>query len=60
MSLTELEYPLSDLPPHIHFTGCLPRKPVPSNYHYPNQWPDIAESASKKIVFVTQGTVTCD
>ena len=58
--LTELEYPLSDLPPHIHFAGCLPRKPVPSDYHYPNWWPEIAGSASKKIVFVTQGTVACD
>ena len=58
--LPNVEYALSDLPPHIHFAGCLPRKPVPSDYHYPNWWPKIAGSASKKIVFVTQGTVACD
>ena len=60
MSLTELEYPLSDLPPHLHFAGCPSRNPVPSDYHNPNWWPEIEGSGSQKIVIVTQGTVACD
>ncbi|KAH8664401.1 hypothetical protein BX600DRAFT_464377 [Xylariales sp. PMI_506] len=53
-----LEYPRTDMPSNIVFTGCLPLSVPPPDYKYPEWWPEITENAGKKkIVFVAQGTV---
>ncbi|KAL0940095.1 udp-glucuronosyl udp-glucosyltransferase [Colletotrichum truncatum] len=54
-----LEYPRSDHPSVIKYAGCLPPKPIKSNYQYPPWWGDIT-GRKKKIVGVTQGTVAVD
>lgn len=64
MCISDVEFPMSDLPPHIVFAGGLPRKPIPSDYQYPTWWADITSNASlsstdpekKKVVVVAQGT----
>jgi UDP:flavonoid glycosyltransferase YjiC (YdhE family) len=55
-----LEYPISDIPDHVHFMGCLPRQPLRPDLRYPNWWPEMvaARTSGKKVVFVTQGTVS--
>ncbi|OLN96240.1 4'-demethylrebeccamycin synthase 3 [Colletotrichum chlorophyti] len=59
-----LEYPLSDLPPSVHFSGVLPRKAADSDYKYPSWWPEVErtreDSKYRHVVFVSQGTVTHD
>lgn len=60
-----LEYPVSDLPGTVQFAGCLPRGKVSSTYEYPVWWPEVTANArgstgSKKIIFVSQGTVNMD
>ncbi|KAJ6445035.1 UDP-glucuronosyl/UDP-glucosyltransferase [Purpureocillium lavendulum] len=55
-----LEYKLSDMPSSIEFAGCLPRRGISKTLQYPEWWPEVmgyAQSADKKIVFVSQGTV---
>ncbi|KAM4054514.1 UDP-glucuronosyl/UDP-glucosyltransferase [Hirsutella rhossiliensis] len=57
-----LEYPVSDLPRAVQFAGCLPRGKVSSSFEYPVWWPEVTDNArgtasSKKIIFVSQGTV---
>jgi MGT family glycosyltransferase len=54
-SIPEFEYPRSDLPPQVHFTGAL--LPTPSNaFQPPLWWDDLA--SGKPVIHVTQGTVT--
>ncbi|OAA43280.1 UDP-glucuronosyl/UDP-glucosyltransferase [Metarhizium rileyi] len=58
-----LEYPISDLPRHVQFAGCLPRRGIDSHTKYPAWWSDVADMdkagpQAKKIVFVSQGTVS--
>ncbi|KAI1846898.1 hypothetical protein JX266_007119 [Neoarthrinium moseri] len=53
-----MEYPMSDLPSNVVFTGCLPLVTPEPAYRYPDWWSDVVENhAKKKIVFVAQGTV---
>lgn len=57
-----LEYPMSDLPPHVQFAGCLPRRGIDAQTKYPTWWSDVTSIAgapekTKKIIFVSQGTV---
>ncbi|OJJ42565.1 hypothetical protein ASPZODRAFT_104974 [Penicilliopsis zonata CBS 506.65] len=51
-----LEYPRSDLSPAVTFIGALPRKDLSS------ELPEglIPEGNTRKIVFVTQGTISLD
>lgn len=68
MCLPDVEFPRSDLPDHIQFAGGLPRKPVPSNFPFPEWWSDIIANAKlplddaqrKKLVVVAQGTFAND
>lgn len=60
-----LDYPRSDKPSSIEFVGCLPRQPISPDLKYPEWWPEIlsrgdlsSPSYNKKVVFVTQGTVS--
>ncbi|CZR67184.1 related to N-glycosyltransferase [Phialocephala subalpina] len=59
-----LEYPRSDIPPSLRFTGGLPRDP-PSVTHstkdLPSWWSEIIQNSKKerkKIIAVSQGTMT--
>jgi UDP:flavonoid glycosyltransferase YjiC (YdhE family) len=63
MCSASMEYPLSDMPPKLHFAGCLPPKVSGSSFEAPSWWDDVLESAGKeekKIVFVSQGTAHVD
>lgn len=55
-----LEYKLSDMPEGIDFAGCLPRLPVSPDLQYPEWWAEVTNKSEsgKKVVFVTQGTVS--
>lgn len=63
-----MEFPRSDLNPKIRFIGTLPVKPTRLDLVYPSWWPEIEANARlpvdstdrKKVVFITQGTVTVD
>lgn len=63
-----MEFPRSDLNPKIKFIGTLPVKPIRPDLVYPPWWAEIEANArlpaastdQKKVVFVTQGTVTVD
>ncbi|PVH96591.1 glycosyltransferase family 1 protein, partial [Periconia macrospinosa] len=63
-----MEFPRSDLNPKIKFIGALPVKPVRPDLVYPLWWNEIEANARlpvastdrKKVVFVTQGTVSVD
>ncbi|KAI8634987.1 glycosyltransferase family 1 protein [Xylariaceae sp. FL1651] len=65
---SSLEFPRSDLNPKIKFIGTLPVKPISPDLVYPPWWAEIEANAElpvsspdrKKVVFVTQGTVTVD
>jgi MGT family glycosyltransferase len=48
------EYPRSDLPAQVHFTGPLLPAP-PAEMQLPTWWPEL--SAGRPVVLVTQGTV---
>ena len=48
------EYPRSDLPPQIHFTGTL-IPPASADFTPPSWWSDLDDN--RPTVFVTQGTV---
>ncbi|KAI9732059.1 MAG: hypothetical protein M1818_007654 [Claussenomyces sp. TS43310] len=57
MSLSEVEYPRSDLPSSIRFAGGLPKSKSTFQTR-PSWWPEIAvNAAKKKIVAVCQGTL---
>ncbi|MGF7150025.1 UDP:flavonoid glycosyltransferase YjiC (YdhE family) [Sphingomonas zeicaulis] len=49
----ELEYPQSNLPPHLSFAGLWPATPAPVP---PPEWAEDLDGA-RHVVFVTQGTV---
>ncbi|KID80207.1 UDP-glucosyltransferase B1 [Metarhizium brunneum] len=59
-----LEYPISDLPPHVRFAGCLPRRGIDAHTKHPAWWSEVTDTApsagprTTKIVFVSQGTVS--
>ena len=60
-SVPELEYPRSDLPGNVEFTGPL----LPTggdDFLPPAWWPDVAEARSqgRPVILVTQGTVARD
>ena len=67
MCSPSLEYPLSDMPPKLRFTGCLPaRVSELNNQILPSWWSDVLnnrvaeKSDRKKVVFVSQGTSHVD
>ena len=51
------EYPRSDLPPQIHFTGTF-IPPASADFTPPSWWPDL--DGDQPTVFVTQGTVATE
>jgi MGT family glycosyltransferase len=57
-SIPELEYPISDLPPQVHFIGALLPDP-PAQFSEPDWWPDVAAARAqgRSVVLVTQGTI---
>lgn len=54
-----LEYPRSNGPPNLRFTGGLPRKATRAHNspELPDWWNDIVERGDTRIVAVSQGTV---
>ena len=56
-TVPSFEYPRSDLPPQIHFTGTsIP--PAPSDFTPPSWWSDLDKDLP--VIFVTQGTVATE
>jgi UDP:flavonoid glycosyltransferase YjiC (YdhE family) len=57
-----LEYPRSDLPPHVHYVGRLVVAADGSEPPLPAWWPELAEAraAGRPVVYVTQGTLDLD
>jgi len=55
-SIPQLDYPRSDLPPHVSFVGPLPAQPE-SAFQPPDWWADDIVNTTKPVVYVTQGTV---
>ncbi|KAL4984950.1 UDP-Glycosyltransferase/glycogen phosphorylase [Aspergillus falconensis] len=59
-----LEYPRSDLSPKVRFIGGTPRAEVDPQLVLPEWWGELLEAkkgdSSRKIVFVSQGTVMVD
>jgi MGT family glycosyltransferase len=49
------EYPISDMPPQLHFIGVL-LPAAPSSFQPPAWWDKVLQSG-KRIVLVTQGTI---
>ena len=60
-SIPELEYPVSDLPPQVHFVGALLPDP-PVAFENPDWWAEIAatRASGRPVVLVTQGTIATD
>lgn len=56
-TVASFEYPLSDLPPQLHFIG--PVAPVPGTTPLPPWWPEVLAS-ERPLVLVTQGTLATD
>lgn len=54
-SVPQFEYPLSDLPPQVHFIGPLLPDP-PKTFAPPAWWNQVVHSP-KPVVLVTQGTI---
>ena len=52
------EYPLSDIPPQVHFVGALLGDP-PTDRALPSWWDDVT-SDKRPVVLVTQGTLSTD
>ena len=50
------EYPLSDIPPQVHFVGALLAYP-PTDMVLPEWWDDVTADP-RPVVFVTQGTLS--
>ncbi|KAK1751134.1 4'-demethylrebeccamycin synthase [Echria macrotheca] len=61
---TSTDYPRSSPQKRFRYIGGLPLKPLDASYVYPEWWPLITanaalpESQRKKVVFVTQGTLS--
>jgi UDP:flavonoid glycosyltransferase YjiC (YdhE family) len=61
-----MDYPRSDLDPKISFIGGFPLKAVHPDTQYPPFWDVLLSNAAlptkdrKKVIFVTQGTVSFD
>jgi len=55
-SIPQLDYPRTDLPPHVSFVGPLPAQPDPA-FQPPVWWNEDIVNTSKPVVYVTQGTV---
>jgi MGT family glycosyltransferase len=60
-SVPEFEYPRSDLPPTVQFTGITLLAAL-DDWAQPAWWPDIAAARAgcRPVVFVTQGTIATD
>jgi MGT family glycosyltransferase len=52
------DYPLSDMPPQLHFIGAL-LPDVPHHFEPPTWWNQVLQSG-KRVVLVTQGTIATD
>lgn len=64
MCSPSMEYPLSDMPPKLHFAGCLPPRAADPDFATPDWWGEVVQSTSnenrRKIIFVSQGTAHVD
>lgn len=63
LCVPSVEYPRSDAPKTLHFTGGLPKqkREIIEASQFPSWWSEIKEVSrlgGKKIVFVSQGTAT--
>ncbi len=60
-TIPEFEYPRSDLPAQVRFTGAMLPTP-PSDAELPSWWDDIAAAREegKRVIVVTQGTVATE
>jgi len=61
-TIPALEYPRSDLLPHVHFIGPLVPREQPAAAALPAWWPDVEDAGRRgvPIVLVTQGTLATD
>jgi UDP:flavonoid glycosyltransferase YjiC (YdhE family) len=60
MCIPSVEYPRSDLPATIRFAGGLPKGHRDAYADSPAWWEEIASNKTKKIVLVSQGTLTAN
>ncbi|KAJ3955182.1 hypothetical protein N0V92_008304, partial [Colletotrichum tropicale] len=62
MCVPSVEYPRSDAPPGLRFSGGYPNGPKDPFHPRPAWWPEVvaAKAAARKLVFVCQGTVAMD
>ena len=58
LTVPDFEYPLSDLPPQVHFIGALFNDP-PADAALPAWWDEVA-ATQRPVVLVTQGTFETD
>ncbi|PMD46297.1 glycosyltransferase family 1 protein [Hyaloscypha variabilis F] len=58
MCIPSIEYPRSDLPESIRFAGGLPKGHRDTYANPPSWWDEIVTNKTKKIVLVSQGTLT--
>ena len=54
-TVPSFEYPLSDLPRHVHYIGPI-KLSVDTEFKPPNWWPKII-SGEKKVILINQGTI---
>lgn len=60
MCLPAVEWPRSDAPKHLKFTGGLPKVKRGVFTNPPSWWNEIVDNKTKKIVLVCQGSVVMD
>jgi MGT family glycosyltransferase len=60
-TIPEFEYPRSDLPPQVRFTGAM-IPPAASDWEPPAWWADVADSRQRgrPVIVVTQGTTATE
>ncbi|RFU35078.1 hypothetical protein B7463_g1181, partial [Scytalidium lignicola] len=58
MCIPSVEYPRSDAPPSIIFSGGLAKGNRDASTDTPAWWDEITSNTSKKVVLVSQGTLT--
>lgn len=60
-TIPEFEYPRSDLPPQVRFTGAM-LPAAASDWEPPEWWPDVADARQhgRPVILVTQGTTATE
>lgn len=60
-TIQEFEYPRSDLPPRVRFTGAI-NPPEPRDWQPPSWWADVAAARQegRPVIVVTQGTLATE